>query len=360
VPGGNRPGGRLGWRLATLAPSTCRRRYPAQEALSMSYFARVLVPCFAFWLGTLAVSAAGEITVQQHPGRVTVNIDGKLFTEYLTTIGTKPILWPIIGPSGAPMTRAYPMQEVAGEKHDHPHQRSLWFSHGDVNGIDFWSEPVSYKAGKVPADKRFGSIVHREFLAVEVRDGKAVLGTANDWVDAQGKKQCEDVRQVACSVEGEARIIDFDIKLKATPGAVTFGDTKEGAFGIRIPTSMDVDSKQGGQIVNNDGLTDKEAWGKPARWVDYHGPVDGQQLGIAVLNHPTSFRYPTPWHVRTYGLFAGNPFGLRDFNPKAASGAVTLEPGQTLSLSYRVILHRGDEKSADIQAAFDRYAASKR
>ncbi|HEY5311076.1 MAG TPA: PmoA family protein [Pirellulales bacterium] len=329
----------------------------------MNLSLRRLATCSLLW--TLALAAApaalaAELSVQQHPGRVTVNIDGKLFTEYLTKTGTKPILWPVIGPTGKPMTRAYPMLDVAGEKHDHPHQRSMWFTHGDVNGIDFWSEPISYKSGKVPADKRFGSIVCREFLTVEVRDGKALIGTANDWVDAQGKKQCEDVRLVTCSVQGDARIIDFDIKLKATPEAVTFGDTKEGAFGIRIATSMDVDSKQGGQIVTSDGLTDKAAWGKPARWVDYHGPVDGQQVGIAVLNHPASFRYPTPWHVRTYGLFAGNPFGLHDFNPKVASGAVTLEPGETLALHYRVILHRGDEKSADIQAAFERYAASKR
>lgn len=326
----------------------------------MNLLVRSLAACSLLGLLTPAAVMAAELSVQQHAGRVTVNIDGQLFTEYLTKTGPKPILWPVIGPTGKPMTRAYPMEDVASEKHDHPHQRSMWFTHGDVNGIDFWSEPISYKAGKVPAGKRFGSIVHREFLTIEVRDGKAVIRTANDWVDAQGKKQLEDVRQVTCSVEGDTRIIDFDITLKATPAAVTFGDTKEGCFGIRIPTSMDVDSKQGGRIVNSTGLTDKDAWGKPARWVDYHGPVDGQQVGIAVLNHPGSFRYPTPWHVRTYGLFAGNPFGLHDFNPKVESGAVKLDMGETIVLCYRVILHRGDEKSADIQAAFDRYAASPR
>lgn len=320
---------------------------------------RLLSSCLAVLL-VAGIAAAAEFSVEQHPGRVTVNIDGKLFTEYLTKIGTKPILWPIIGPTGQPMTRAYPMETIAGEKHDHPHQRSLWFTHGDVNGIDFWSEPISYKAGKMPAGKKLGSIVHREFLAVEARDGKALISTANDWVDAQGKKQCEDVRRVTCSTDGDARIIDFDITLRAEPEAVTFGDTKEGCFGIRIPTSMDVDSKQGGQIVTSEGLTDKNAWGKPARWVDYHGPVAGQQVGIAVLNHPSSFRAPTPWHVRTYGLFAANPFGLHDFDPKIETGAVTIKRGETLSLSYRVVLHRGDEKSADIQAAYERYAGSKR
>ena len=61
-----------------------------------------------------------------------VKIDGQLFTEYLVRSGTKPILWPIIGPTGKPMTRDYPLRDRAGEKTDHPHQRSLWFTHGDV------------------------------------------------------------------------------------------------------------------------------------------------------------------------------------------------------------------------------------
>ena len=67
------------------------------------------------------------------------------------------------------------------------------------------------------------------------------------------------------------------------------------------------------------------AWGQPAAWVDYHGPIDGKTVGIAILNHPSSFRYPTHWHVRTYGLFAANPFGLHEFpGGKKADGTLTL------------------------------------
>ena len=42
-----------------------------------------------------------------------------------------------MGPTGSEVTRDYPMKEIEGEKHDHPHQRSWWFTHGNVNGIDF-------------------------------------------------------------------------------------------------------------------------------------------------------------------------------------------------------------------------------
>ena len=53
---------------------------------------------------------------------------------------------------GARMTRDYPMvPNSEGEEHDHPHHRSLWYSHGAINGIDFWSE--GSKAGKIVHDK---------------------------------------------------------------------------------------------------------------------------------------------------------------------------------------------------------------
>jgi methane monooxygenase PmoA-like len=153
-------------------------------------------------------------------------------------------------------------------------------------------------------------------------------------------------------------VMDYKVVLTASEGDVHFGETKEGSFGIRVPTSMDVTSKLGGQIVNSEGQTDEAAWGQKATWVDYHGPVDGEPLGIAVLNHPSSFRYPTRWHVRTYGLFAANPWGVKDFTGgKETGGEYTLPKGESLTLRYRVIFHKGDEKQAKIAEAFKQYSA---
>ena len=248
------------------------------------------------------------------------------------------------------MTRNYPMKNVEGEKQDHPHHRSLFFTHGEVNGIDFWSEV-----------KEHGFIKHREFVEVSASGNRAVIVTRNDWIDRADKKHVEDLRRLVFSTDGDSRIIDFDITFTASYGPVTFGDTKEGSMGVRVPTVMDVDRKQGGEIVNSEGIKDKDAWAKRAKWVDYHGPVSGQVVGIAMLNHPSSFRYPTWWHVRTYGLFAANPFGLKSFEPdKGVSGAHKLEEGETMSLRYRLIFHKGDEKQADIEGAFQKYAAEKK
>ena len=51
---------------------------------------------------------AAEVTAERSERGVVVKIDGRLFTEYLVDAGLEPklgpTLWPIIGPSGKPVT----------------------------------------------------------------------------------------------------------------------------------------------------------------------------------------------------------------------------------------------------------------
>ena len=172
---------------------------------------------------------------------------------------------------------------------------------------------------------------------------QVVVVTQKDWIDANGKKMCEDVRTFTFGGDADTRTIDFEITLKATSGDVKLGDTKEGCFGIRVAGDMKPDSKKGGRLVNSEGHTDKNAWGKAAAWVDFHGPVEGERLGIAIMNHPSSFRYPTYWHVRTYGLFAANPFGAHDFEGQPrGTGDQVVPAGETITFRYRLLFHEGE------------------
>ncbi|MGO9110528.1 MAG: PmoA family protein [Thermoguttaceae bacterium] len=309
------------------------------------------IPAIAISFALALPLRAAEVAAQRSEHGATVEIDGHPFTEYIIQSGTKPILWPILGPTGKRLTRDYPMEKGTKETKDHLHHRSLWFTHGNVNGIDFWSEPPTGKTG---------TIVHRKFVKIE-SGTQAEIVTANDWLGPSGKKVLEDQRRLIFGTRGDARWIDFDITLRASQGPVTFGDTKEGTFGLRVAESLRVDSKQGGQIVNSAGQTDAAAWGKRADWVDYHGPLGGETVGIAIFNHPSSFRYPTAWHVRTYGLFAANPFAERSFAGKGGEAVSCLLPqGEEIVLRYRVFLHRGDEKDGKVTEAFADYAKLKK
>ena len=118
---------------------------------------------------------------------------------------------------------------------------------------------------------------------------------------------------------------------------------------------MSVDKKQGGQIVTSEGNQDQAAWSTAASWCDYHGPVDGEHLGVAILNHPSSFRHPTRWHVRTYGLFTANPFAGKQFDNSIADASINLPAGERIKLRHRFILHRGDAETGGIAAAYQAY-----
>lgn len=304
--------------------------------------------CILFLLYAAPLRAENQVTLEKVKRGVVVRIDDSFFAEYLTRSGRQPVVWPIIGPTGAAYTRSYPVgPRQESEAEDHLHHRSLWFAHGDVNGFDFWSNTQSEHSCE---------ILHSDFVKVENDRSTATVVTRNNWV-ASGKTQCEDERTFVFGSDESARWIDVTIRLIASAGDVRFGDTKEGTFAVRVAGSMKVDPPGQGQIVNSRGQENDAAWGQLAEWVDYCGPVQGKTVGIAILSHPSNFRHPCKWHVRNYGLFAANPFGETDFPPgDVKQGEVILPAREELTLRYRVVFHRGDTQAANIQRRYQSFA----
>jgi hypothetical protein len=300
-----------------------------------------------------AVAAEG-VKVTELDGKVRVEINGELFTEYVFQGAPHAYFWPVLGPGGARLTRAYPMvKDAVGEEHDHHHHRSLWYSHGAVNGVDFWAE--SAKSGK---------IVHDRLLEAKSGADAGVVRASHQWIAPDGAVVCTDewTFRVYARPANE-RVFDFDVTLKAGARDVVFGDTKEGSMAMRIAESMKLrggDKKPGkGRIVNSEGQKDDDTWGKRARWCDYYGPVDGRTVGVAIFDHPQNPRHPTYWHVRFYGLFGANPFGIHDFTngkePKGA-GDFKVPAGQRVTFRYRFYLHEGDTQQAQVAARYQEYA----
>ena len=90
-------------------------------------------------LGSSEVSSSGPLRMEEDADSLRVFIGEELFCAYDRRNERRPILWPVNGPAGAAVTRAYPQAEAApGEASDHPHHQAVWFGHGAVNGHDFW------------------------------------------------------------------------------------------------------------------------------------------------------------------------------------------------------------------------------
>jgi len=287
------------------------------------------------------------VEIKQREGALDVFIGGELFTTYhFSKEFPKPFCHPVLGPSGKAVTRGFPMLKgVAGETTDHPHHRSWYFAFGAVNGIDFWAE----------GGKR-GRIVHRAFERVTSGPVFGEICARNDWLSPTGQKIMEDVRTYRFyNVRGH-RLIDWWVTLRATDGPVLLGDTKEGMAAFRMATALDV--RHGGTIRNSrGGVNEKECWGKRAEWCDYFGTMGGRQIGIAFFDHPSSFRHPTYWMVRNYGLYAANPFGLKKFlHDETQDGSHRIPASGEITFSYRIYIHEGDTETAHVARKYESFA----
>lgn len=287
-----------------------------------------------------------EVTLNKDDVSVAVKVAGKLFTKYVYNDEkrAKPILYPVIGPNDIPMTRRYPLEEAGeGEAKDHPHHASLWYTHGEVNGISFWH-----------IGKDTGEIIHEKFLKLEGN----VIATRNKWVDSKGKVVCRDERELAFHGEGDDRAIDVTVKILADSGDVTFGDTKEGSMGIRSnPVLRLKGSVAKGKALNSAGDIDKSLWGKRAAWVSYWAPQEKKVVGFSIFDHPTNPRHPTWWHARDYGLVAANPFGIHNFERKPkGTGDMKVKNGESVTFRYRFLFHANDAKTAGIAKRYEDWA----
>ena len=323
--------------------------------------------CLAACVGPVdqAVKPADTAKVTQLDDRVRVELGGSLFTEYIFKGAPRPYLYPVLAADGTELMRHYPMKKDApGEVRDHPHHRSLWFTHGDVNGLDFWAETNGAKQGRIVT----------ESVEASTQGGAAVIRSRSKWISKEDAVQLTDDTTVRMRANADGRFLDYEVTLKAPANKpVVFGDTKEGSMAMRVPLwmtpphSYSDDAKKKvnhpgqGTIINDSGQTNDATWGKRSKWVDYHAPKDGKVYGIAMFDHPQNPRHPTWWHVRAYALFAANPFGQHDFEklPDAKAGNFTIPAGGSVTFRWRIFFHLGDEKTAKIAERWADYAAGK-
>ena len=272
----------------------------------------------------------------------------------------KPVFYPLMTPAGVPVTRGWPLEVApAGGSTDHPHHKSVWFGHGEVTpaggvSADFWTEGPGHGVERCDAVGR----------PVRLSPTHAAVETKNTWLTAAGVALLTETRtlHVVSLPAGGGHLIGLDLTLTAVV-PVTFGDTKEGTLGVRVPDAFALTRPAGGTVTSATGSAarapandDLPLWGEAADWHDYAGVVGGKPAGVAVFDHPAN-RPRAAWHTRAYGLLAANPFGRAGSgfpSQRGVTAVVTLAKGETLRLRYAVLAHDGGAAAA--AAAFRAWA----
>jgi hypothetical protein len=323
---------------------------------------RFLIRAFAAACVLPVILRAASVELKQKAGQIEIVIGGKPFTTYyFGSDVAKAYLMPLQTAGGCVISRPFPVGNDASKGDPkassfEPHQRPLYFAHGNIDGLDFWGEAAFRKYYGSHSRQAFGHLADPK---IEVLPGDSDSGTIRASFaleDPDARIIGRETQNITVRGDDRTRSIDLAFTLKASDGPLVLGDTKEGTFAIRLGPGLS--APRGHMINSRGGQGEKEIWGKPADWVDYYGTVGGHKVGIAVFEHPKSFRHPTTWHARAYGLLAANPFGLRDFTgDPAKDGSWTIPEGSSIEFRYRVVIYDGELSQAQLANAYSEYAS---
>jgi hypothetical protein len=321
-------------------------------------------------------SAAGvQLVVNEAARRVDVLIDGRPFTSYIWPDSVKkPALYPLRTAKGTLVTRGYPLDPRPGERVDHPHHVGTWFNYGDVNGLDFWNNSEAIK----PEERnKYGTIRHKKIKRVKSGKTEGELEVEMDWLAPDGTPLLREETTFVFHGGTGMRAIDRLTTLTALDKRVLLNDNKEGVIGIRVARELEQPSDKPevftdasgkatkvpkldntgvtGRYRSSEGKTGDEVWGTRGRWTMLTGKIAQEDVTLAILDHPKNPGYPTYWHARGYGLFAANPLGQKVFSDGKQTLNFALEPGQSVTFRFRILILSTAATSDDLESQYRRF-----
>jgi Family of unknown function (DUF6807) len=275
--------------------------------------------------------------VQALPGleRASLRVAGVERVGYEFGLGeARPFLYPVVGPSGALLTRLGHPNPVGDE-----HHMSVCFGHEKVNGTNFWEVLSGTDV----------AVRHRRVVLYQDGPDWAGLVAELDWW-AHGQVQIHQRLIIVLEPRDDGGYaLDLQSRFEAPSGPVELGKTDRGFLGVRIAKTI---SEQfgGGRLTSSEGLQGGDTiLGSRASWVDYSGPsAPGVIEGITYFDHPENPGHPTFWHVSRDGWMGAA------FNVVSSTG---LASGHPIDVRYRLLVHSGPANPAALDSAWNQYTA---
>ncbi len=224
------------------------------------------------------------------PGRqVAFGIDGRERLRWHAgdISAPRPYFFPLIGPSGLPLTR---MGHPGAANHDH--HRSIWFAHHKVLGIDFWS------------DNTEALIRQEEWIAYEDGDVDARMACRLRWYDGHDPQALIEQHVIVSLSPDDGKGVLFEIQtsLVSMAESLELGATNFGLLAVRVANSISAVFGDGMLTGGSGETTEANLFGKASGWIDYSGTIDKETVeGITYFDHPDNLSYPSKWHVRDDG-----------------------------------------------------------
>ena len=285
-------------------------------------------------LGAEAVGFAPSVKERAGEKKLEVNIGGCHFSDYVYCEAVnKPYFGQVKDDKGNAFTR------LDLTVKEHPHQRSVFIAVGDVNGVDCWNEFGN-----------FGYVRNEKVDEIVSKSAYASFRVRNRWTDGEGKPLITETSRYTVYNQSEAcRALDIDVTFTADYGEVRFGPTKEaGPLGIRVCDALREDIGCGRMTNSWGAVGEGECWSRPAEWCDYYGKPEGVgPMGITVFDWQKNERFPTAWHIRSYGLFAANNLYFK--------GGFDIPAGESVKYRFRILFRRCEMNKDELSDRFVLY-----
>ena len=319
-----------------------------------------------------------SVTVNEQQHRVDISVDGQPFTSYIWPSKlAKPVLYPLRTAKGTIVTRGFPLEQRPGERVDHPHHAGLWLNYESVNGIDFWNNSEAIKPQDAP---KMGTIQQRSIVSAKGGSDHGELEVEADWLTYDKKVLLKEHTRFVFRGGPNFRSVDRITTLQAQGEKVVFADAKDGMLGLRVVRALEAPSDKAevftdasgrdttvakldntgvnGVYLTSEGKKGDAAWGTRGRWCNLSGKTGDEPVTVSILDHPSNPGFPTYWHARGYGLFAANPLGQKVFSNGKEELNLTLEPNQSVTFRYRILITSEIATPESTEAAYKAFVAA--
>jgi hypothetical protein len=304
---------------------------------------------------------ASSAAINDQDGKLAIEVDGLPVLDYHTAVVAPPegtpayyrrsgFIHPLYAPDGQILTDGFPV--------DHLHQHGIFFAWTNTtfrgNDIDFWNQ-----------QQQRGTISHEDVEETESGPVFARFKTRLNHLDLTGPDTVAALNEwwtVTVYRQPHSFLLDLE-STQQTAGADTLhlNEYHYGAMGFRgsgewIDTDFKADPEnptnyigpgQGG-FLTSEGHTRIDGNHTRPVWVDTHGKVSGDTVGVTIMGHPDNFRFPQPIRIHPtmpYFCFAPNVLGSFD-----------ISPGDTYRSQFRYYVHTGPPNTDRIEQIWQDYS----
>ncbi len=252
-------------------------------------------------------------------------------------------LHPVYGLNGEMLTEDFPK--------DHPHHRGIFWAWPHIRVGEEEYETWVPGSGVTYQQERW---VRRR-----TKGNRAVLETINGWYAGERKIMNERLKMTVYAAANGRRKIDFEFTWTPADRAVTLqGRAKPkksyGGFTFRFNSCIIEErgiAPSQVTITTPDGVSGGDLVNKRLRWADFTAPFPGGegQSGAAIFISDSHPDYPPTWLTRHYGALCVGWPGVQP---------LTLEPDESVTCRYRVLIHDGKLSTGQLQDAYEKYCES--